>query len=77
MLPDTANVLQYIKSLQLYLQNLNNENKSQWNRKAAHLLQDIKYMEQTIKAVLGISHDTEEKGCFRYTDKITFFSISI
>lgn len=27
-------------------------------------------MEQTIKAVLGVSHDTEEKGSYRYTDKI-------
>lgn len=69
VLPDTANVLQYIKTLQLYLQNLNNEKKSQRHHKAAPLLQVIEYMEQAIKAVLDISHDKEGKGSFRYPDK--------
>lgn len=69
-LPDTANVLPYITTLLLQLQNINNENERQCNHKAAYLLQDIEYMEQTIKGVLDISHDKEGKGSSRYKDKI-------
>lgn len=70
VLPDTARVLQYIQTLQLYLQNLTSENKSQCNHKAAHLLRDIEYTEQTVKAVLDISNDKDGKGSFTYTHKI-------
>lgn len=34
--------------------------------KATQLLQDIGYMEQTIKTVVDISHDKEIKSYFRY-----------
>lgn len=34
--------------------------------KAAHLLQNIEYMEQNTKTVLDTSHDKERKSYFRH-----------